>query len=349
VGPEDGLTAETPHRGLVDRAGQLWVAANTGLFVNRTPASSHRFVPVNSPGVLVKGVWSIAEDKLGALWAVGADGLWRFKDGHWRRYSKADGLLTENPYIVLVAADNSLWLRHRFDAGIERVEFDGDRVMRSTPVLPVDATSVDVTAFHGFDAFGGFWRGTANGAAVFRNGFWTQYSTADGLIWDDCDGEAFWADSDGSVWIGTSGGLAHFRQELQKTIEPAATPILSGLELRNHPRLLRFSFSSLNYQYEQTVRFAYRLEDAPWTSVPERSVSMGGLRPGRHRLEIRSQVRDGRYSPKIARAEFDVAPFWWETWWFQGSVALAAACLVYGGCFCGIGRFDGEMRRWKRP
>ncbi len=36
-------------------------------------------------------------------------------------------------------------------------------------------------------------------------------STEDGLIWNDTDGEAFWADADGSVWIGTSGGLAHYR------------------------------------------------------------------------------------------------------------------------------------------
>jgi ligand-binding sensor domain-containing protein len=33
----------------------------------------------------------------------------------------------------------------------------------------------------------------------------------DGLIWNDTDGDAFWADADGSVWIGTSGGLAHYR------------------------------------------------------------------------------------------------------------------------------------------
>src|SRR5579883_252157 len=330
VGERDGLNAETPHRGLIDRVGRLWVAANSGLFRNDTPGSSYRFVRVNPLDVLVKGVWSISEDKLGALWAAGADGLWRLQNGRWRRYSKADGLLSNNPYIVLVAPDNSLWLRHRFDAGVERVEFDGDRLVRSTAIVPVDAASIDVTAFHGFDAFGGFWRGTANGASVLRNGFWTQYSTADGLIWDDCDGEAFWADSDGSVWIGTSGGLAHFRPQSTQIAEPVANPILSGLEVRKQPRLLRFSFSSLNYQYEQVVRFAYRLDDAAWTATPERSVSIGGLGPGRHRLEIRSQVRNGPYSPKLARTEFDVQPFWWETWWFRSLVVLAVVCLIYG-------------------
>lgn len=331
VGQHDGLKADTPHRGLIDHAGRLWVAANTGVFRNDAPTCSRRFVAINPSDVLGKGAWSLAEDKLGTVWAVGSDGLWRLKDGRWRRYLKANGLLSDHPYIVLVAADNSLWLRHRYDAGVERVEFEGDRIIRSTVIVPVGGASVDVTAFHGFDAFGGFWRGTARGVLALRNGFWTQYSTADGLIWDDCDGEAFWADSDGSVWIGTSGGLAHFRPNSRTAAEPIADPILSGLEIRKQPRLVRFSFSSLNYQYEQSARFAYRLDGGPWTGTAERSVSVAGVGPGGHRLEIRSQVRNGPYSPKLARAEFDVRPFWWEAWWFRSSVVLAIVCLVYGG------------------
>jgi signal transduction histidine kinase/ActR/RegA family two-component response regulator len=230
-----------------------------------------------------------------------------------------------------MAADNSLWLRHRFDAGVERVQFEGDRIRGSTAIVPTESTSVDVTAFHGFDASGGFWRGTAKGVSVFRNGSWTEYSTEDGLIWDDCDGEAFWADSDGSVWIGTSGGLAHFRPKPGIAREPAADPILSALEIRKQPRLVRVSFSSLEYPYEQVVRFGYRLDDGPWTEALERSVSIAGPGPGWHRLEVRSQIRNGSFSPKLALAEFYVEPFWWEFAWFRGLVLALAAGLIYLG------------------
>jgi signal transduction histidine kinase/ligand-binding sensor domain-containing protein/CheY-like chemotaxis protein len=329
VTKEDGLDAATPQRGLVDHAGRLWVAANTGLFRDDTPASSVRFVKVSPPGLLTQGAWSVAEDKRGIVWVIAPDGLWRVKEGQWLRYRKADGLLSDNPYIIAVAADNSLWLRHRFDAGVERVEFAGDRILRSTAIVPADNSSVDVTAFHGFDALGGFWRGTAKGVSVLRNGSWTEYSTEDGLIWNDCDGEAFWADPDGSVWIGTSGGLAHFRPGPGNSSEPAADPILSSFEIRKQPRLVRVSFSSLNYKYDQLVRFAYRLDDGLWSDAPERSVSIAGLGPGRHRLEVRSQIRSGPYSPKLAVAEFDVDPVWWESWWFRGIVLLLTATLIY--------------------
>ena len=78
---------------------------------------------------------------------------------------------------------------------LRRVEFSGDRIVRSTPVLPAEASSVEVTAFHGFDALGRLWRGSANGVSVLAGGSWRYLSTEDGLIWNDTDGEAFWADA----------------------------------------------------------------------------------------------------------------------------------------------------------
>ena len=84
----------------------------------------------------------------------------------------------------------------------------------------------------------------------------------------------------------------------------------------NQPtRLIRAEFSSLNYKAEQLVRFAYRLDQAPWTDSVERNISIRGLGPGTHRLEVRSRVRDGSFSPQIAAAEFRVDPIWSETWW----------------------------------
>ena len=330
VGREDGL-GEILNRGLVDQTGRLWVAANAGLFRNDDPSTSHRFVKVNPPGVLEKGTWSVAVDRQGTAWVIGPDGLWRLKENQWRKYQRSDGLLTDEPYIAVVANDNSLWLRHRFDAGVERVEFAGDRIVRSTAIVPAIPNSSDVTAFHGIDALGNFWRGTAGGVSVLSQGHWAQFSTEDGLVWDDCDGEAFWADSDGSVWIGTSGGLAHFRPPPGSMTEPVAAPFLSSLEIGKRPRLVRISFSSLNYRYDQLVKFSYRLDDGLWTDAPDRSVSIAGVGPGLHRVEIRSRIRNGPFSAKLAVAEFHVEPLWWESWWFRSLAILLFSLVIYAG------------------
>jgi signal transduction histidine kinase/FixJ family two-component response regulator len=94
--------------------------------------------------------------------------------------------------------------------------------------------------------------------------------------------------------------------------------------------VVRAEFSSLSYKNEQLVRFAFRLDGEHWIDTTERSLSFAGLAPGRHRLEIRSRVRDGPVSAKVAAAEFRVEPEWWETWWLRSAVVLLGAAAVWG-------------------
>jgi signal transduction histidine kinase/streptogramin lyase/ActR/RegA family two-component response regulator len=331
-GKADGLPCQTSHRGFVDHLDRLWVATACGVFRNDLPSASGRFRRIDQPASLEHGAWAFSEGKQGTMWITSPDGLWSLSDGRWRQYRKADGLLSDNPYITTIAPDGALWLHHRFDAGIEKVELLADRIVRSTPVVPADALSVEVTAFHGFDALGRLWRGSANGVSVLAGGSWRYLGMEDGLIWNDTDGEAFWADPDGSVWIGTSGGLAHYRPPSGGWPgAPVADPVITRLEISQKSRVVRAEFSSLSYKSEQLVHFAFRLDGEHWTDATERSISFAGLSPGRHRLEIRSQVRDGPLSAKVAVAEFQVNPKWWETWWLR-----AAAGFLGAAALCGI-------------
>jgi len=330
-GREDGLSCEITHRGFVDHLDRLWVATACGVFRNDRPAAFDRFRRIDQPASLEQGAWAFAEDKQGTIWITNPDGLWRLSNGRWRQYRKTDGLLSDNPYITAIASDGALWLRHRYDAGIERVELAGDRIVRSTPIVPADPLSVEVTAFHGFDAWGRLWRGRASGVSVLAGGTWRYLSTEDGLIWNDTDGEAFWADPDGSVWIGTSGGLAHYRPpSVDSPSLLVADPVITGLEIDQKSRVVRAEFSSLSYKSEQLVRFAYRLDGDHRSGATERSISFAGLGPGQHRLEIRSQVRDGPVAAKVAVADFQIEPDWWETWWLRTAVLLLAISAVWG-------------------
>ncbi|HTR37037.1 MAG TPA: ATP-binding protein [Bryobacteraceae bacterium] len=331
VRESDGLTCGTVHRGLVDHLDRLWIATSCGIFRNDRPTASLHFVRIPQPDSLEHLAWAITEDQKGTVWVTNPDGLWRLRDGQWRRYTKVDGLLSDTPYVVTVAPDGALWLRNRYSAGVERVEFSGDRLVRSTPAVPVDPKSAEVTAFLGFDALGRLWRGAANGVFVLQDKSWTHLTTEDGLVWNDCDGEAFWADADGSVWVGTSAGLAHFQPENAGRIEPPVTdPVITSLEIRHNPRLARIAFSSLSFRSEQLARFAYRLDSEPWTETLDRTVSIAGLSPGRHRVEVKSWVRKNTSLARTASAEFQVFPMWWETWWCRAFELLLAAAALWG-------------------
>ncbi len=328
VGPAEGLACGAVHRGFIDSRERLWLATACGVFRNDRPAASDRFQLIDQPESLTHAAWAVTEDREGGMWITAPAGLWRLREGGWRHYGKAEGLLNDNPYIVAVASDGALWLRHRYDAGIERVEFSGDRIVRSTATVAADARSVDVTAFHGFDAFGRLWRGSANGVSVLDGGSWTAMSMEDGLIWNDCDGEAFWADPDGSVWIGTSGGLAHYRPHGARMAPPVADPVVTAVEISPRTRVVRAAFSSLDYRNEELVRFDYRLDNGAWTGAAERSISIAGLSPGAHQLEIRSRVRNGPFSAPVS-AKFFLEPRWWETWWLRAMALLLVGAAVW--------------------
>ena len=340
-GADDGLTCGTSHRDFVDRLDRLWIATSCGVFLNDRPSLSGHFRRIDQPALLERGAWAFAEDQQGTMWITSPEGLWRFSKGltskgltsesQWRHYRKADGLVSDNPYIPSIAADNTLWLHHRLDAGIEKVEFSGDRIVRSTPVLPAEASSVEVTAFHGFDAAGRLWRGSAKGVSVLSGGSWRYFTTEDGLIWNDTDGEAFWADPDGGIWIGTSGGLAHYRSPDGGSSGPRdADPVITGLAIDRKSRVVRAEFSSLSYKSEQLVAFVYRLDGGPWTDTRDRVLSIAGLAPGPHRLEVESRVRNGPVATKVAAADFEIEPRWWERWWLRAAALLLAAAAVWG-------------------
>ncbi len=331
-GPAEGLSCQTSQRGFIDHLDRLWVATGCGVFRNDTPSHLGRFRRIEQPSSIEHAAWGVSEGARGAMWITGPDGLWSLTGGQWRLYRKADGLLTDNPYITIVGPDGALWVRHRFDAGIEKVELAAGRILRSTAVVPADPLSVEVTDFHGFDSRGRLWRGSANGASVLIDGVWKDFSSEDGLIWNDTDGEAFWADTDGSVWIGTSGGLSHYRPPGSGW--PAASngdPIITGLDINQKSRVVRTTFSSLTYKSEQLVHFAFRLDEERWADTSERSISFAGLAPGSHRLEIRSRVRDQPASEKIAAVDFKIEPRWWETWWIRSAVLLLGVAGVWGG------------------
>ena len=322
-GSGDGLPCD-PEDLFVDSHDKLWLPTACGVFLNEQPTVSSQMVRVETPESFGLAARKVMEDKQGTIWVTNRTSLWSLRHGHWGEASRAEGLLTDNPYVMTMASDGSIWLRHRYDAGIDRLEVSEGRLLRAVAIVSADPKTATGTAFHGFDKFGNFWRGTTNGVAVLHDGNWTTFTIEDGLISNDCDGEAFWPDTDGSVWLGTSSGLAHFRSENAVALRPiVANPTIVRLEVDQQNRLIRADFSTLNSKAEQLVQFAYMLDGGPSIDLMGRNISVTGLGPGSHRLQVRCRVRDGPNSTEITAADFRLQPRWTERWWAR---LLAIAC-----------------------
>jgi signal transduction histidine kinase/ligand-binding sensor domain-containing protein len=327
-GPPRGLTARHLVRGTFDHTGQLWLATRDGLFQSAHPLQAALFTLIRgSP----KGLWDVAEDHQGALFATTAHGLWRFRAGEWRRFSQRDGLLTDSEYVIAVAPDGSLWFRHRYDGKVERVVFAEDRIVSVQPIAP-DGIPTELTALHGFDSKGRYWQGTPHGVAlrVSPRAAWQYFTTENGLVSNDCDGEAFWADDDGSVWFGTSGGLARYLPGDSTPPENANDlPVVTSVQVSQKPRSARIEFSSLNFITESQSQFGYSIDGGNWTDANQRAVTLASLRPGPHVLHVRVRSWGHPWSTRTAEAAFRFNPFWWETWWAIVAFYLLAAYALF--------------------
>jgi ligand-binding sensor domain-containing protein len=102
--------------------------------------------------------------------------------------------------------DGSIWVGYRDAFGISRLSFPKNRTAGKPEVTHYSAGAglhSDKTLFLGFDADGRLWVGTDHGVDVFDHVGWRHYGRSEGLIWDDCNTNAFLADASG-VWIGAA-------------------------------------------------------------------------------------------------------------------------------------------------
>ncbi len=325
-----------------DRTGTLWVCTRGGLFFSlpgRPPHFERQELP---QGDAAETISDFLEDRHGRLWVAGTRGLLRRERGVWKRFTETDGLPSKSAGFLAEGSDESIWLGYRDRTGLSRIEVDGDRLLVETYNQESGLTS-NQAIFVNVDRRGWVWFGTDQGVDVLRGGKWHHYGQNDGLIWDDCNTDAFLEDADGSVWIGTSRGLAHFRPSAEES--PAAGPRVefTHFQLGDHVadgkgeikepyrnRSLTARVSVLTYLAENQVLCRYRLRglDDKWVETKQREIRFSNLPAGTFILEAVGRSAAGHWSPSPARIEFRILPPWWRTWWFLCVVLLSLVALV---------------------
>jgi signal transduction histidine kinase/ActR/RegA family two-component response regulator len=277
-------------------------------------------------------------DGTGAVWIPSSSGLLRFAGGRWDRYTARDGLRSDAVLALAERKTGEIWIAYAEPIGISRLNWTGS----SFSIVHFDTNSglgSNKVYTIGVDRHGAVWSGTDSGIDIWDNGVWRHIGRNDGLIWEDCDVNGFYADPEGGVWMGTSGGLAYYHGKERAGPLQFSPPNLvvrllrdgqteetsTGLVSRDGS--IQIGFSALTFRDEEAVRFRYRLNPAEthWTTASQREAHYAGLHPGSYAFEVFAYDRYDRWVTPTGRLHFAVLPAWHQTIWFKVTVLLLAA------------------------
>jgi diguanylate cyclase (GGDEF)-like protein len=337
---EQGLTGISPFALALDRSHRIWAATEKGLFVAQlSDKVFHRVEDV--PAV---NCWAVTEGPDGRILVGTSAGLFWLEGEKWRRISTADGLRHDIVLSVAEGKPGEVWVGYWFSGNVTRIRIDGGH-LSMTDYGSAQGLRGEMSYFLAFDARGRLWVGTDQGVKVWDGAVWKQYNHEDGLIWDDCDLQGFAADADGAVWIGTSGGLAHFTpasstREAQppavvftkltvgKTNIEKSSPISVGYTSNS----LMAGYSALTFVREGSRLYRYRLQPlfSDWRETSLSELQFPGLPPNDYHLEVQARDGSGAWSKKAAEFAFEIRLPWWRRWWFFLLLVLTIAGVLLG-------------------
>ncbi|HZH75172.1 MAG TPA: two-component regulator propeller domain-containing protein [Archangium sp.] len=310
--PSGGLPDQEPTLLRPSAAGGLWVGTKGGGLVHLLDG---RTTPLASGGEALEGnVLALHEEAEGSLWIGTGEGLYRWKAGRLRRFTRAEGLPDERAFQLLSDGRGHLWM-------------SGNKGVFRMPLAELE----DV-------------------AEGRRTRFTSRaYGTEDGMRSEECNGlgsPAGLRTRDGRLWFPTIRGAAVYtpEHEQRRTAPPPALIEELRVEGRPVPRSewgrivagdgrLEIHFTSAGLRAPRRLRFRYQLEgiDAtPKEAGAERVASYTRLPPGHYRFRVEAEYVDGGVAPGAEVALY-LQPLFHQTLPFRVACVLAAVLAVAGG------------------
>ena len=325
---------------MVSEGDHIWVATGAGLYVvdaaagDRTP----RLVDDKAITDPKKRFTDLSLDNEKHLWAASDEGLFCLDGKGWHRIDS--GLSGVNPFQLAADHQGNLWATGAF-AGLMRLRVAGDRIVESEHIPRAHLLSDQVVSLL-VDHRGWIWVGQDAGLTVFDGHHWRSFTQDDGLIWNDLDAFGLSEDPDGSLWIGTSGGLAHCLSPQSVFTGTPLAPVISEVAFGNtrigdgdkvewNAEPLTVLIASLNFRETRHVHFRYRLAglESEWVDTGERTIRYPRLDPGKYRFEVATTDDSGELLSPVSSIAFRITPRWWQSVVLRLALALfAGICVV---------------------
>jgi diguanylate cyclase (GGDEF)-like protein len=328
------IISDDPHR--------LWIATTSGLFLLDPAAKKRQPELVTDAAFASKTlrVPSMSVDSSGRLWVASDQGLLVKDKSGWHRIDT--GQYAVKPDQIAADWKGNLWVAGP-SQDLMRIRVNGYRIVEAEhigrpPLLSQEVVSLAV------DHRGWLWVGEDAGVTVYDRARWRSFTQDDGLIWNDIDSNGLTEDRDGSMWIGTSGGLSHLLEPKAALAGSSPPPVFSQVTLGNvavtegssvqwSSNPLVISMALLSFKNTQDIGIRYRLIGEPgsgWEDTHETTVRYRHLSPGSYRFEVVAVNAAGSAVSPVASLSFTIVPLWWQNRAMQVCLGLwALATFVF--------------------
>lgn len=203
------------------------------------------------------------------------------------------------------------------------------------------------------DDHGNLWFTTNAGITNYntQTKIFRSYGKADGLLNNEFNRRSSCRNAEGWIFFGGIFGIDYFHPDsvlkrssanaspttlaftdfraLNTSIVPVnkSTPVV---ELSHRNRYISVEFAALNYNNQQKIQYAYRLDErSEWIKLGnQRKISFTDWSAGTHTLFVRSTDAEGIWMNNAIACTIIIHPPWWQTWWFKGAMVLIGLGLI---------------------
>ncbi len=324
----DGLAADEVRAILESKTGALWVGTLGG---GLSLLQDGRFTTFNrAQGLSNDNVWALHEDGDGVLWIGTEKGLNRLKDGQVTTFTTSEGLPDNLINCILEDDFGRLWIGH--DHGIYWIWKQQLNELASKKRARIEVVSYDETD--------GLLSIETNGQKSNPAGC----KTRDGRLWFPTkkgvaviDPTKVGPDEIAPIAVVEeiqSSGKLIFSNRPERASASPGYAVADEQKIRLPPggaRVLAFRYTGNTFVAPEKERFRYRLVglDDHWIEAStRREAHFTELRPGDYRFELSACNHRGVWQRPSTAMAFNVAPFVYQTWWFELACGGALLALI---------------------
>jgi signal transduction histidine kinase len=285
------------------------------------------------------------------MWFGTPEGVSAMSRKGWRTYTRKEGLPSEDVNCLLQDSRRILWIGTA--DGLAYLDDGHVHVPREVP------ESLQAQIF-GIEEDNNGWLWIATSEHVLRvsrdkllggdvkSADVHEYGQADGL--ESTEGvkrnRSVVSDSDGRIWFSLNSGLSVVNPSHDSDNSVPALPhieaitaddnpvnLAASVQIPSSPRRITFEYTGLSLAVPGRIRFRYFLEnfDSNWSQpVAVREAVYTNLGPGSYRFRLVASNSEGHWNGPETTIALNVAPAYYQTYWFRLSCVAAFMALLWG-------------------